>query len=73
MDRKHDFSDEVELMSRLMTPAEAKFEREKKERPTEWIITPVGVHTYLVKLVHIGPPPSNPTGTYSVPHLRLVK
>ena len=53
-----------------MNHYEAKFAREAKECPVEWIIFPVGPGQF--KLVHIGPPPRNPEG-YTVPHLRVVK
>jgi len=58
-------------MSKLMTPSEAKFAREAKEHPTNWIIAPAG--GLYCKLVEIGPAPKTPSGTYTVPHLTLVK
>ena len=60
-----------------MNHYEAKFERERKDNPSEWIIAPAG--RYGVKLVHIGPPRkyTAPVATVgketSVPYMRVVK
>ena len=60
-----------------MTLTEAKFEREAKDNPTEWVIFPLGYNR--AKLVHIGPPReyAAPVATVgketSVPYLRVVK
>ena len=53
-----------------MNHYEAKFLREAKENPTEWIIAPNGRGGCT--LVHIGPAPKHPSGTYTVPVLKLV-
>ena len=56
---------------------DAKFAREAKERPVDWIIIPTGYMRY--RLVNIGAPreydaPVATIGrTTSVPHLRVVK
>lgn len=50
---------------------EAKFAREAKEVPSNWVIFPLGSFRY--KLVEIKPAPKTESGTYTVPHLTLVK
>lgn len=46
-------------MQSQLTPLQAKFEREKKEKPIDWIIKPIG--RGYCELVYIGRPDDRPS------------